>query len=188
MKEKIAKNIRQIAIGGFGILMLILFCMPYVLTINGYQLIFFAGAAEGFLTFALAFFQFLTFVSIAVIFDVALFTVLRNLGVITINKKCKRLTLEKFGEIMLLVVAILTLIELLFMIIFTSQFGVTIGVGSIFNAVMAVGAYVVYKVLDHYEYLDGIPNKPKVKKEKPAEVNAEAEVTEEPVEEEPKEE
>lgn len=189
MKNKIKTMLHSVIAVGFALLLLILFEIPYFYNMTGYNAIEFYKVG-GFLEFVVSFFQFFHIIAVLLLLNIGIFGILQKTGVIEVKKSVKGWTYAKLVSVLLIVIASLSVAELLFVIIVCAKYGVYIGVGVIMNCILEIIGAVLFILLDKNGMLSGenhSSNKEVAKKEddeeekveeessKPAEVEIEGE-------------
>ena len=162
MKEKIYKLMYPLIAVCVGLLFIILMKAPYIAKVDGYQVL--SAYTTGFLGFVLAFFGFLHLVSLLVLLNLGILGLLEKMGVVEFKKQIFGLSYNKFVKIMISVVAGLALLTLLFIIIWCAVNSVSIGFGSILNAVLEIMCAVLVWLFAAKGILDGTYVSPKKEK------------------------
>lgn len=171
MKNKLKTMLHSVIAVGFALLLLILFEIPYLQNVSGYLMLEFYQL-YGFLGFTVAFFQFFHIIAVLLLLNIGILGILQKTGVVEIKKSLKNWTYAKLVSVVLLVIASLSILELMFTIIICAKNGFYIGVGVIMNCVLEILGAVLFILLDKNGLLSG-ENRSANKKE-PEQANTEA--------------
>ncbi len=154
MKNKIKTMLHSVIAVGFALLLLILFEIPYFSNMTGYNAMEFYKLG-GFLEFVVSFFQFFHIIAVLLLLNIGIFGILQKTGVIEVKKSVKGWTYAKLVSILLIVIASLSVAELIFVIITCAKYRVYIGVGAIMNSVLEIIGAVLFILLDKNGMLSG---------------------------------
>lgn len=154
MKGKLKTMLHSVVAVGFALLLLILFEIPYFSELTGYNAMEFYKYG-GFLEFVVSFFQFFHVIAVLLLLNIGIFGILQKTGVIDVKKSLKGWTYAKLVGVMLIVIASLSIAELLFVIIACAKYKVYIGVGAIMNCVLEIIGAGLFVLLDKNGMLSG---------------------------------
>lgn len=154
MKNKLKTMLHSVIAVGFALLLLVLFEIPYAESVTGYTILHLYEGG-GFAEFMSSFFQFFHIVAVLLLLNIGIFGILQKTGVVEVKKSLKGWTYAKLVSVLLLVIASLSLVELLFVIIVCAKYHAYIGVGAILNCVLEIMATVLFILLDKKGMLSG---------------------------------
>ncbi len=149
MKQKFSKILMPLYLLSVVILMILLMNLNYIsgYRLNGYEM-FTAYKFAGFLGFVMSMFAFLHLAVLFGLIALSVIDILNRNGAITFNTKNKKMNLKKLEKIMLTVLASLSLLVLIFVIIYCASKSVYIGVGAILNTIIEILACVAFWLMD----------------------------------------
>lgn len=154
MKNKLKTMLHSVIAVGFALLLLILFEIPYISDMSGYNAMELYKIG-GFLEFVVSFFQFFHIIAVLLLLNIGIFGILQKTGVIEVKKSVKGWTYAKLVSVLLIVIASLSVAELLFVIIFCAKYSIYIGVGAIMNSVIEIIGAVLFILFDKNGMLSG---------------------------------
>ena len=154
MKNKLKTMLHSVIAVGFALLLLILFEIPYFSNMTGYNAMELYKLG-GFLEFVVSFFQFFHIIAVLLLLNIGIFGILQKTGVIEVKKSLKGWTYAKLVSVLLIVIASLSVAELIFVIITCVKYRVYIGVGAIMNCILEIIGAVLFVLLDKNGMLSG---------------------------------
>ena len=154
MKNKLKTMLHSVIAVGFALLLLILFEIPYFSNMTGYNAMELYKLG-GFLEFVVSFFQFFHIIAVLLLLNIGIFGILQKTGVIEVKKSLKGWTYAKLVGVLLIVIASLSVTELIFVIISCVKGGYYIGVGAIMNCILEIIGAVLFVLLDKNSMLSG---------------------------------
>lgn len=154
MKNKLKTMLHSVIAVGFALLLLILFEIPYFSNMTGYNAMELYKLG-GFLEFVVSFFQFFHIITVLLLLNIGIFGILQKTGIIEVKKSLKGWTYAKLVSVLLIVIASLSIAELIFVIITCVKYRVYIGVGAIMNSILEIIGAVLFVLLDKNGMLSG---------------------------------
>ncbi len=145
-KKNISKLAFPLIAFGFSFLFLVLLNLTYCASATGIELL--DVYQTGFLGFVIAFFQFFYIIGLLLLINISFLGFLKEYGVVEIKKSYKDWTYKKLVKTLIMAITILSLVTLLFVIIFCIKYSIYIGFGIIMNTVLAIIGCVLVWVLD----------------------------------------
>ena len=145
-KKNISKLAFPLIAFGFSFLFLVLLNLTYCASATGIQLL--DVYQTGFLGFVIAFFQFFYIIGLLLLINISFLGFLKEYGVVEIKKSYKDWTYKKLVKTLIMAITMLSLVTLLFVIIFCIKYSIYIGFGIIMNTVLAIIGCVLVWVLD----------------------------------------